>query len=142
MTQPEPPAGRRVAFVLKGYPRLSETFIAQEIRQEMASRFDPRAAAKVFGHSVAVTDSTVLAAFESTAKACEGLRVPFEVGLQALTQNWLTGYLSEIQALKTTTQAGFRTRREPPKQEQISDWIKSSNRNVKAKTPDMGGTHR
>jgi len=27
-----PPAGRRVAFVLKGYPRLSETFIAQEIR--------------------------------------------------------------------------------------------------------------
>jgi glycosyltransferase involved in cell wall biosynthesis len=31
MTQPEPPAGRRVAFVLKGYPRLSETFIAQEI---------------------------------------------------------------------------------------------------------------
>src|SRR5207253_215313 len=27
-----PPAGGRVAFVLKGYPRLSETFIAQEIR--------------------------------------------------------------------------------------------------------------
>src|ERR1700693_5432288 len=27
-----PPAGARVAFVLKGYPRLSETFIAQEIR--------------------------------------------------------------------------------------------------------------
>jgi glycosyltransferase involved in cell wall biosynthesis len=26
-----PPAGERVAFVLKGYPRLSETFIAQEI---------------------------------------------------------------------------------------------------------------
>ena len=26
-----PPTGRRVAFVLKGYPRLSETFIAQEI---------------------------------------------------------------------------------------------------------------
>src|SRR5882672_7713580 len=26
------PAGGRVAFVLKGYPRLSETFIAQEIR--------------------------------------------------------------------------------------------------------------
>jgi len=26
-----PPAGNRVAFVLKGYPRLSETFIAQEI---------------------------------------------------------------------------------------------------------------
>src|SRR5690242_16380960 len=25
------PAARRVAFVLKGYPRLSETFIAQEI---------------------------------------------------------------------------------------------------------------
>src|SRR6266480_6309177 len=25
------PAGGRVAFVLKGYPRLSETFIAQEI---------------------------------------------------------------------------------------------------------------
>src|SRR5258708_11155227 len=27
-----PPVGGRVAFVLKGYPRLSETFIAQEIR--------------------------------------------------------------------------------------------------------------
>src|SRR5579864_5989855 len=27
-----PPAAGRVAFVLKGYPRLSETFIAQEIR--------------------------------------------------------------------------------------------------------------
>src|SRR6266851_1520788 len=27
-----PPAGGRVAFVLKGYPRLSESFIAQEIR--------------------------------------------------------------------------------------------------------------
>src|SRR6266567_3825403 len=27
-----PLAGGRVAFVLKGYPRLSETFIAQEIR--------------------------------------------------------------------------------------------------------------
>jgi dihydroorotate dehydrogenase len=120
----------------------SNPFIAQEIRQEMASRIDPRAAAKVFGHSVAFTDSTVLAAFESTAKACEGLRVPFEVGLQALTQNWLTGYLSEIQVLKTTTQSGFRTRRESPKQEQISDWIKSSNRNVKAKAPDMGGTNR
>src|SRR5437016_9860908 len=26
-----PPAPRRVAFLLKGYPRLSETFIAQEI---------------------------------------------------------------------------------------------------------------
>src|SRR6266481_3104649 len=26
------PAGRRVAFILKGYPRLSETFIAQEIQ--------------------------------------------------------------------------------------------------------------
>src|SRR5437588_7077734 len=25
------PAGGRVAFVLKGYPRLSETFVAQEI---------------------------------------------------------------------------------------------------------------
>ncbi len=28
---PGPPAPGRVAFVLKGYPRLSETFIAQEI---------------------------------------------------------------------------------------------------------------
>jgi glycosyltransferase involved in cell wall biosynthesis len=28
---PKPPHGGRVAFVLKGYPRLSETFIAQEI---------------------------------------------------------------------------------------------------------------
>jgi glycosyltransferase involved in cell wall biosynthesis len=28
---PKPPEGGRVAFVLKGYPRLSETFIAQEI---------------------------------------------------------------------------------------------------------------
>src|SRR6266496_3262398 len=27
-----PPGAGRVAFVLKGYPRLSETFIAQEIR--------------------------------------------------------------------------------------------------------------
>src|SRR5579863_8388182 len=27
-----PPAAGRVGFVLKGYPRLSETFIAQEIR--------------------------------------------------------------------------------------------------------------
>ena len=34
MTVPLPtvlPEGGRVAFVLKGYPRLSETFIAQEI---------------------------------------------------------------------------------------------------------------
>jgi hypothetical protein len=28
---PKPSEGGRVAFVLKGYPRLSETFIAQEI---------------------------------------------------------------------------------------------------------------
>ena len=28
---PMPPGGERIAFVLKGYPRLSETFIAQEI---------------------------------------------------------------------------------------------------------------
>lgn len=32
MSESEPPAAGRVAFVLKGYPRLSETFIAQEIR--------------------------------------------------------------------------------------------------------------
>ena len=32
MTAAAGPASRRVAFVLKGYPRLSETFIAQEIR--------------------------------------------------------------------------------------------------------------
>src|SRR5229473_8110735 len=31
-SRPPPPARGRVAFVLKGYPRLSETFIAQEIR--------------------------------------------------------------------------------------------------------------
>jgi dihydroorotate dehydrogenase (NAD+) catalytic subunit len=120
----------------------SNPFLAQEIRQEMAARFDPGAAARVFGHSVAFSDSTVLAAFESTAKACETLRVPFEVGLQALNQNWLAGYLSDIQMLKTTTQSGFRTRREAPKQEQIADWIKNSNRNVKAKTPNVGRTHR
>jgi glycosyltransferase involved in cell wall biosynthesis len=32
MSAPDTPLGSRVAFVLKGYPRLSETFIAQEIR--------------------------------------------------------------------------------------------------------------
>src|SRR5690349_24396548 len=31
MTDAPPPAGRRIAVVVKGYPRLSETFIAQEI---------------------------------------------------------------------------------------------------------------
>src|SRR5258708_16770990 len=31
-SRPPSPAGGRIAFVLKGYPRLSETFIAQEIR--------------------------------------------------------------------------------------------------------------
>ena len=37
-----PPAPRAVAFVLKGYPRLSETFIAQEIRALEASGLDIR----------------------------------------------------------------------------------------------------
>src|SRR5215469_16655218 len=30
--RPPPPGGGRIAVVLKGYPRLSETFIAEEIR--------------------------------------------------------------------------------------------------------------
>ena len=102
----------------------SNPFIAQEIRQEMSSRFDTQAAAKFSGHSVAFSDGTVLAAFEATAKACETLRVPFEVGLQALHQNWLTGYLAEIESLKAAAPSGFRTRRDSPKQEQIADWIK------------------
>ncbi|MEA2782560.1 MAG: hypothetical protein QOK29_4104, partial [Rhodospirillaceae bacterium] len=32
VNQPTLPEAHEVAFVLKGYPRLSETFIAQEIR--------------------------------------------------------------------------------------------------------------
>ena len=36
------PAGRAVGFVVKGYPRLSETFIAQEIRALEALGLDIR----------------------------------------------------------------------------------------------------
>jgi len=99
-------------------------FIAQEIRKNLVTS-GSKSHVKLFGQNVPFSDGTTLQAIQTTARVCSDMDVPFEIGLQVVSKNWLAGYLHQLGGAEKQLGSPQKTRRgEPPSSSEIEGWFK------------------
>ena len=95
--------------------------IGQQIRKQLAAPVGQYAEAKFEGEVITFSDANVKAAYKLTTEVCRELGVPFDVGIDAVRQNWLDRYQRERGRLHAGKNAA---RGKAPDKTEIDAWIR------------------
>jgi dihydroorotate dehydrogenase (NAD+) catalytic subunit len=95
--------------------------IGQQIRKQLVAPASHYAEARFEGEVVTFSDANVKAAYKITSEVCKELGVPFDVGIDAVRQNWLDRYQRERRRLHAGKNAA---RGKAPDKTEIDAWIR------------------